>query len=227
MLKKSLATAGVLAALFVINANADDVQPKYGVYFGAKLGISQPDFPSGTQTRTATPDASTTSQSYTYNITKERFAGNVHIGNLWNTSDFFYFGSQIGFTYWGSYDMNGTSNSGTIGANQQTINILLVGQFNLPANFTIGVRGGVGFNASSVSGSLSPTSSTKVTASARHKAAPIVGVSVGYNINKAFQVTLNADRLMADDFKQSYIGFSQRMVRTTMFTVGISYNIGP
>lgn len=225
MLKHTLACAAVVASLCALTANADEVQPKAGVFFGAKGGIADTDFPKGDQTRTIT--TSGTPSSYTTSIQNERFAGNVHIGNLWETSKLFYFGAQIGFTYWGSYDLNGAgSTSGNVGANQQTINLLLAGQFNLPANIFVGVRGGVGFNASNVSGTMSKSGAPNQTASARHKAAPIIGLSIGYNFNPAFQVSLNADRLMADDYKQSYLGFSQRMIRSTMYSIGIDYNIG-
>lgn len=194
--------------------------PAIGIYFGAMAGISNPDLPSGTQTRTVG------SETYNFTTNNERFSGNVHMGNLWGINNLFSMGVELGATYWGSYDFNGTgSTTGSIGYNTETFNILIDFQWNITPSFFIMPQGGVAFDLGSASGNLT-SGANSISGDTKHKASPLVGINIGFNVTPQFSVYLSAERLMGDQFNNSYVGFSQRLLQSNAYYLGINYNIG-
>lgn len=224
-----LTTAGLAASCFSNSAFAnfwnfdDDQLPAMGVYFGAMGGVNDLKLPSGTQSRTVG------SNVYDFTTDNNKFTGNVHIGNLWNLDDnnVFGIGVEIGATYWGNYDFNSTgATTGSMSFDQETANILLGFDWNITQRLFIMPQAGVAFNIGTASGDLT-SGGVDQTSGVRHKAVPLVGLNLGWNISPAFSVYLSGQELMADDFDKSYYDFDQRMIKSTAMMIGINYDIGP
>ncbi len=234
MLKRSLITLACLTSLtsltslslipLTASANSDDTQdPIFGVYFGAMGGINKLDLTTGTQSRTVAPE------TYDFTTDKNRFAGNLHIGNLWGLDEDNTFGAgiELGATYWGNFDFNGANTTtGNMGFDQETLNILMDLQWNITQQFFIMPQFGVAFNVGNSSGDLT-VNSTTAAAATRHKADPLVGLNIGFNATPSLSVYLSGERLMGDSFDQSYVNFDQRMLESTAVFIGINYDIGP
>jgi len=206
---------------FIFADEEDDFQnPVAGVYFGAMGGLNKFNITQGDQTRLIN------GQAYEFNTSKEDFTGNIHIGNLWGLNNAFSVGVELGATYWGSYNFNGVGSTGDSASyDQETANILMDLQWNITPRIFIMPQVGIAFNIGNASGDLSAGGNT-ANANTKHKADPLVGLNLGFNVTPALSIYLSGEELMGDSFEQSYVGLDQRLLKSTAVFIGMNYNIG-
>lgn len=220
-MKKLSLVAVFASACLAVNAFASLPQnPVAGIIIGANLGAASIDAGSSNQTRVID------TQSYAFKASQNRAAGNLYIGNLWGINNMFSTGVQIGATYWGEYSYKGvgsTSNEATY--SQMTMDVLFVGQVNISRDFYAQILVGPAFNISEASGDLK-SGSVSAPASVHHKASPLFGAKIGFNVTPDFSLYLTGMRLVGDSGASSYEGMSQRLVPSTYAGFGFNYNMG-
>ncbi len=198
-------------------------QPVAGVYFGASGGFNDFDISKGTEAKTVN------GSNYNYSTDSDKFTGNIHMGSLWGINQTFSMGLELGATYWGNYKFNGTNGStGQISYDQESINALFDLQWNVTSRIFLMPQLGIAFNFGGSSGSLTSADGNSVEGGTRHKATPLVGVNLGFNVTPAFSIYLSGQELFGDTpgSSSSSTDFSQNLIKSTTASLGFNYNIG-
>ena len=184
---RNIVALAVAAALSFGVSAAYATQTDGGFFIGAKGGYNSMDYP--TDSGTFGVDTSTGKLS--------KYMADVHVGYLWPVADVFQLGAQLGYSYYGKYEITETSSSDVATIKTSSINLELVGQWNIQ-QFFVQARAGAG----NVRPSISGTTDQDVTVKSAWD--PMAGLSAGYFFTDNFSAEVYVDHV----FGKNYSNFS-------------------
>lgn len=164
-------------------------EQKGGFFVGVKGGYNSMDYPTGEQTLT---DAGNT---LVLKASKDTYIVNIHGGYTWPIADEFQLGGQLGYSNYGQYKVSGnnSSNTGTSSLNLQSLNLLLVGQYDVEKWFVEG-RVGSARMIPSESGAVT-NNGTGYKADSKNHWDVITGASIGYYFNENLSMKFFYDHI--------------------------------